>query len=205
MQVGVAVPRPAIPVSELRAGIQRTNDEALLDRIRAGNSAAMQVLFARHQVRVYRFIYRMVRNAAVAEDLTSDVFLTIWRHAGQFKARSSVSTWLLAIARYKSLAELRRVRIKGRLIAETAEEELAETPESQLQTGDRKRIVQECLLQLSREHRAIIDLVYYHEKSVSEVAEIVRIPPATVKTRMYYARRKLAELLKGAGVVGVSP
>jgi RNA polymerase sigma-70 factor, ECF subfamily len=205
MQNAVAIPSTAISVRGLRAGIQHTTDEALLEGIQEVSSAAMQVLFARHQVRVYRLIYRLVGNAAVAEDLTSEVFINVWRHAGQFKARSSVSTWLLAIARYKSLAELRRCRIKNRLSVKMAEEDLAETPESQLQTGDRKRIVQECLQRLSPEHRTIIDLVYYHEKSVSEVAEIVRIPPNTVKTRMYYARRKLAELLSDAGVVGVSP
>ena len=53
---------------------------------------------------------------------------------------------------------------------------------------------------LSPEHREIVDLVYYHEKSVEEVAEIVGIPENTVKTRMFYARKKLAELLKAAGV-----
>ena len=60
--------------------------------------------------------------------------------------------------------------------------------------------MRECLTGLSREHREIVDLVYYHEKSVAEVAEIVGIPENTVKTRLFYARKKLAELLKAAGV-----
>ena len=57
-----------------------------------------------------------------------------------------------------------------------------------------------CLSGLSAEHREIVDLVYYHEKSVEEVAEIVGIPEATVKTRMFYARKKLGELLKAQGI-----
>jgi len=61
-------------------------------------------------------------------------------------------------------------------------------------------MLRKCLTGLSAEHREIIDLVYYHEKSVDEVARIVGVPPATVKTRMFYARNKMADLLKQSGV-----
>src|SRR5712691_11401198 len=87
---------------------QDNSDETLIGKVAAGNRLAMQVLFARHHTRVYRFILRLVGNAAVAEDLTSEVFLSVWRQADRFEARSALSTWLLAIARYKALAELRR-------------------------------------------------------------------------------------------------
>src|SRR5258708_29754486 len=68
----------------------------------------MQVLFARHQVRVYRFVLRLVGNQAAAEDLISEVFLDVWRQADRFEGRSAVSTWLLAIARFKALSLMRR-------------------------------------------------------------------------------------------------
>ena len=68
----------------------------------------MQVLFARHHVRVFRFVLRLVRNEATAEDLISEVFLDVWRQAGKFEGRSAVSTWLLSIARFKALSVLRR-------------------------------------------------------------------------------------------------
>jgi RNA polymerase sigma-70 factor (ECF subfamily) len=185
--------------------IHRTSDEALVEGVQDGDSLAMQILFARHHVRVYRFILRIMGDAAAAEDLTSEVFISVWRQAKQFKARSSVVTWLLAIARYKSLAELRRrFRMESRCKVQVDDECPVESPESELQAGDRSRVLRKCLMQLSREHRTIIDLVYYHEKSVSEVAEIVGIPQNTVKTRMYYARRRLAELLEGAGIVGLA-
>ena len=61
-------------------------------------------------------------------------------------------------------------------------------------------LLRKALSALSAEHREIIDLVYYHEKSVEEVAQIVGIPENTVKTRMFYARKKLGELLKEAGI-----
>src|SRR6202047_3139075 len=88
--------------------MQATADEVLIGRIASGDRLAMQVLFARHHVRVYRFVLRLVRNEATAEDLISDVFLDVWRQAGKFEGRSQVSTWMLSIARFKALSALRR-------------------------------------------------------------------------------------------------
>ena len=161
----------------------------------------MQVLFARHHVRVYRFVLRLVRNEATAEDLISEVFLDVWRQAGKFEGRSAASTWLLAIARFKALSALRR-RPEEELDDETAAaiEDTSDDPEVALEKKDKGAVLRQCLTKLSTEHREIIDLVYYHEKSVEEVAAIVGIPEATVKTRMFYARKKLGEILKENGV-----
>ena len=161
----------------------------------------MQVLFARHHVRMYRFVLRLVRNEATAEDLISEVFLDIWRQAGKFEGRSAVSTWMLSIARFKALSALRR-RPESELDEETAEriEDEADDPETALAKKDKGALLRKALGGLSTEHREIIDLVYYHEKSVEEVAGIVGIPAATVKTRMFYARKKLSELLKEQGI-----
>ena len=177
------------------------SDEVLIGRIAQGDRLAMQVLFARHHVRVYRFVLRLVRNEASAEDLISEVFLDVWRQADRFEGRSAVSTWLLAIARFKALSSMRR-KPDEELDDEAAGaiEDASDTPEVSLQKKDKGAVLRNCLEQLSREHREVIDLVYYHEKSVEEVAEIVGIPEATVKTRMFYARKKLSELLKAAGL-----
>ena len=74
-------------------------------------------------------------------------------------------------------------------------EDSADTPEEALLKEDRRAQLRRCLAQMSREHREVIDLVYYHEKSIEEIAHIVRAPKNTVKTRMYYARKRLAQLL----------
>jgi RNA polymerase sigma-70 factor (ECF subfamily) len=181
--------------------MQTTSDEALIARIAGGDRLAMQMLFARHHVRVYRFVLRLVRNEATAEDLISEVFLDIWRQAGKFEGRSAVSTWMLSIARFKALSALRR-RQDDELDEETAErvEDQADDPETALAKKDKGAVLRQCLSGLSAEHREVIDLVYYHEKSVEEVAEITGIPEATVKTRMFYARKKLSELLKQQGI-----
>lgn len=177
------------------------SDEVLIGRIANGDRLAMQVLFARHHVRVFRFVLRLVREEATAEDLISEVFLDVWRQAGRFEGRSAVSTWLLAIARFKALTVLRR-KPEQELDEEMAAaiEDTSDTPDVTLEKKDKGEAIRQCLNSLSAEHREIIDLVYYHEKSVEEAAEIVGIPEATVKTRMFYARKKLAELLKAHGI-----
>ena len=181
--------------------MQLTSDEVLIGRIANGDRLAMQVLYARYHVRVFRFVVRLVRDEAMAEDLISEVFLDVWRQAGRFEGRSAVSTWMLAIARFKALSALRR-RLDGELDEETASaiEDPTDDPEIALEKKDKSAMIRKCLVGLSAEHREIIDLVYYHEKSVGEVAEIVGIPQNTVKTRMFYARKRLAELLKAAGI-----
>jgi len=129
------------------------------------------------------------------------VFLEIWRSAGKFEGRSQVSTWMLSIARFKTLSALRK-RSEEELDEGMAEqiEDHADDPETSLAKKDKGALLRECMNALSAEHREVIDLVYYHEKSVEEVAGIVGIPAATVKTRMFYARKKLSELLKEQGV-----
>jgi RNA polymerase sigma-70 factor, ECF subfamily len=181
--------------------MQTTSDEVLIGRIANGDRLAMQVLFARHHVRVYRFVLRLVRNESTAEDLISEVFLEVWRQAGKFEGRATVSTWMLSIARFKALSALRR-RTEDELDEETASAiaDQADDPETALAKQDKGAALRQCLSKLSAEHREIIDLVYYHEKSVAEVAGITGIPEATVKTRMFYARKKLSELLKEQGI-----
>jgi RNA polymerase sigma-70 factor (ECF subfamily) len=183
------------------AATQAVTDEALVSRIAAGDKAAVRVLFARHQVRVYRFVLRIVGNATDAEDLTSEVFLEAWRQAARFKGRSTVSTWLLAIGRNKAFSALRRQT--NEQLDETVVgtiEDPADDPEAAARRRDRSETLRLCLAALSVEHREVVDLVYYHEKSIEEVAAIIGIPKNTVKTRVFYARKRLADLLATAGV-----
>jgi RNA polymerase sigma-70 factor, ECF subfamily len=181
--------------------MQSTSDEVLIGRIANGDRLAMQVLYARYHVRVFRFVVRLVRDEAAAEDLISEVFLDVWRQAGRFEGRSTVSTWMLAIARFKAISALRR-RSDEELDEDAAGaiEDPSDDPATALEKKDKSVVIRKCLMGLSAEHREVVDLVYYHEKSVEEVADIVGIPVNTVKTRMFYARKRLAELLKAGGI-----
>lgn len=177
------------------------SDEELIRRIAAGDRAAMGTLYERHHVRVYRFLVRIVRNEAGAEDLISDVFFDVWQQAGRFEARASVTTWLLSIARFKALSQLRK-GTTGELEPEVAEaiEDEADDPEVVAQKADKAAAMRRCLAQLAPIHREVIDLVYYHEQSLEEVAAILGVPENTVKTRVFHARKRLSELLAAAGI-----
>ena len=180
---------------------QVTNDRALLERIAGGDQTALRTLYTRHQVRTYRFILRLVRSEAIAEELTNEVFMEVWRNAKKYEGRSAPSTWILSIAHNRAVSTLRKRREEN--WNEDDANEIADDdddPEVTAQKSDKGALLRQCLAELSDDHREIIDLVYYHEKSIAEVSEIVGIPPATVKTRMFYARKRLSEIMKDAGV-----
>jgi len=178
------------------------SDEMLIRQIAAGHKPAMHALFVRHQVKVYRFVLNIVRDAALAEDAVSETFVDAWQHAARYEGRSSVSTWLLGIARYKALTAARRRRPTESLECEPAQNVVdpANDPEAELGEKETGTAIRRGLAALSREHAEIIDLVYYQEKSIREIAEILRIPENTVKTRMFYARKRLAALVASEGV-----
>jgi RNA polymerase sigma-70 factor, ECF subfamily len=178
------------------------SDEALIRAISSGDRRAMQTLYSRHNVRIYRYTLRLTNDAALAEDLVADVFIDVWRQAGRFRAKSQVAIWLLAIARNKAISALRRrSHIPLDDVAITIADP-ADDAETMAANSDRRAIVQKSLSQLPRLQREVIDLVYYHEKSIDEVAQIVGAPASTVKTRMFYARKRMQKLLASAGLEG---
>jgi RNA polymerase sigma-70 factor (ECF subfamily) len=176
-------------------------DDKLIARIRSGDNMALQALYARHHVKVFRFALRLLRNEQAAEDIVSEVFIDVWRNASGFEGRSEASTWLLAIARNKAYSLLRKKK-EDYLDEDSAAEieDAADNPEVVMQKKNKGDLLRACLSQLSAEHREVVDLVYYHDKSVEEVALIVGAPEGTVKTRLFHARKRLSELAQAAGI-----
>ena len=177
------------------------DDRELMARVQARDEAALRQLIARHQVKVFRFIATRVREPAVAEELTNEVFMEVWLKAHAFEGRSSPGTWLLAIAHNRAISSTRRRREeawsddKAEALADDSDD-----PEISAQKADKSAVMRACLARLTPEHREIIELVYYHEQSIAEVSEVLKIPEATVKTRMFYARKKLSDVLRDAGI-----
>jgi RNA polymerase sigma-70 factor, ECF subfamily len=180
------------------------SDRALIAAVAASDKGAMQLLYSRHSVRVFRFISRIVKNPQLAEDLVNEVFLDVWRSARSFRGKSQVSTWLLSIARHKAFSALRR-RCDEQLddAALATVEDPRDDPEALMDKEHLGVIVRKCLGQLSPAHREVLDLVYYYDKSIDEIAEIVGIPASTVKTRAFYARSHTEKFLKSAGVAAL--
>jgi RNA polymerase sigma-70 factor (ECF subfamily) len=166
----------------------------------SGDKLALRTLYTRHHVRVYRFLLRLTHNEAMAEDLVADVFLDVWRKADRFAGRSQVTTWLLAIARHKALSALRRHGMEA-LDDDAAEriEDPADNAEAALAKGETYTALRNSLTQLSPAHREIVDLVYYHCRTIEEAAAIVRVPVGTAKTRMFYARKQLRSAMAARG------
>src|ERR1700678_2756912 len=159
------------PIRRARPNARASNDAVLMNRAASGDKTAMHILFSNHHVQVYRFVLRRLQNRALAEDVTSEVFLEVWRHADRFEGRSAVSTWILAIARYKALsARPRGNQLQFDESMVEADGDAVERPDAILQTQDRSKILRECIARLTAAHREIIDLVYYQEQSIESVA-----------------------------------
>jgi RNA polymerase sigma-70 factor, ECF subfamily len=188
--------RPALACLRLqpRQG-ETSSDEILVEPIAAGNRLCRLCSLGIGAPSITG-LFGSSAMRRLAEDLLSEVFLGVWRQAACFECRSSVSTWLLSIARHKALSAHRHrteAELDEKIEATVADP--TDDPEVALQEKNRDELLRRALTRLSPEHRQVIDLVYYHEKSVDEVAQIIEVPTATVKTRMFYARKKLAEFV----------
>jgi len=177
------------------------SDKVLIQSMAEGDKRAFKLLYVRHHMRVFRFVARMVGNESTAEEVVNDVFLQAWRHAHEFKGNSQVATWLLAIARFKTISECRR-RSEEQLDERAAEiiHDPSDTPSTSMEKHERSDILKKCLAKLPPIHREVINLIYYQGKKVEEVAQFTGAPISTIKTRMHYARGRMAELLAEAGV-----
>lgn len=184
----------------MKAGTDQQSDRELVSRVARGDRAAVRLLFMRHHARVYRFVARQTGSETMADDIANEVFLELWRQASKFEGRSEVSTWLLGIARFKALSHLRK-RTEEALDEDYAGgiADTADTPDVAAMKGDKAAALRRMVDALPEEHRTVVDLAYYHGHSVTEIGEILSIPVATVKTRMFYARKKLGEALKTSG------
>ena len=171
-------------------------DTTLLNAIARGDNSAMQTLCSRHWLSIYRLSRSIAGDPATADDIVSQVFLRIWRCARAFNAPSQVSTWLLAVTHDLAYAALRQRRTGGLTLGAVPQiEDDAADPMVASNRATRRTLLARCLRQLSAPHREVIDLVYYHEKSIREVSEIVAIPPAAVISRMHDARNEIADFM----------
>lgn len=177
------------------------DDDALMTLIKAGDRNAVGELYKRHAKRVFLFVRRFISDVNTAEDVTNDVFIEVWQKASNFEGRSKVSSWILGMARFKALSEIRKRRpdSASEEMMQTIEDD-ADTPEITAQKTDKSAVLKDCIAKLSQEHRQIIDLIYYHEKSVKEIAQILEIPENTVKTRAFHARKVLSHTMEKAGL-----
>ena len=175
-------------------------DEAdLVGLVAMEDMRAYEALYRAYHPRLRRFLRGMLRQSTMVDEVLDDTMLVAWRKAHTFDATSRVSTWLFAIAYRQALKALRRLDWSlPDPIDEPAAPREAE-PDRELAHAQLRDRLDGVLAQLSPEHRAVIDLTYFHGYSCKEIAEVVGCPVATVKTRMFYARRHMKTLLGDEG------
>jgi RNA polymerase sigma-70 factor, ECF subfamily len=199
MQIGHTQFNAAIKFSN--AAPSEVSDKALIRSMADGDKHALKILYVRHHARVFRFIMRLTGDELVAEEVVNEVFLEAWRRADKFEGRSQVATWLMAIARFRAITRCKR-RSEAQLDERAAAviEDPSDTPSTVFQKRERSDILRRCLAKLTPLHREVINQIYYQEKKIDEVAKFTGVPVSTIKTRMHYARGRMAELLTEAGV-----
>ena len=167
-------------------------------KIAGGDRGAFELLFNAYQRRLFGYIFRMVGKADAAEEVASDVMLEVWKGASGFKGESKVSTWIFGIARFRAISHMRRA---NRSIVDIEDAgPLADSHDRQdevLVKESTREEVRNALKKLSRHHQEVIELTFYQGFSYPEIAQILECPVNTVKTRMFYARKELRQLLEG--------
>ena len=177
-------------------------DQALLTRIASGDRDALRELYGTYYHALLRFIYRITRRLDLAQEGVNDVMLVVWRSAGSFAGRSSVSTWIMGIGYRKALKLLAASRRWTDRFAAAPFDDVIERSQpavEQSDDDDLRDLLDEALRHLSAEQRAVVELTYFYGCSYEEIAAIAACPVNTVKTRMFHARAKLKKLLPELG------
>ncbi len=167
----------------------------LLDRVRRGDESALRELQLHLGRRIYAFALNRLHNEGEAEEVVTDTLWEVWKHADRFSGTSKFSTWVLGIARNKILTALRdRAPQSEELDDELPDEGFG--PFEQWQRTSEGQSVQRCMEGLTDVHRECLQLVFFQELSVAEVAQLQACPQNTVKTRLFHARLNLKKCLE---------
>lgn len=177
------------------------SDELLLQCIGRQDREAFAELYQRYSRPILAYLVRLVRDQAVAEELFQELFMVVWKDARRFRGRASVRTWLYRIAHNQAVSWLRKKRpdLTGEILPDAIQEEF---PEAQVLERVRREQIAEALDQLSPDHRAVLELVFFHHMRYREVAQVMDCPEGTVKSRMSHARRHLRLVLIQMGFEG---
>jgi RNA polymerase sigma-70 factor (ECF subfamily) len=175
----------------------------LVERLRRGEAAAIGEAYDLHYEAVRAFARRLTGEDAAAEDLVHDVFVSLPSAIQRFRGGSSLRTFLTAIAvnhaRHHLRAAARRRAAMERLARETGEAE-APSPEGEVSRAALGRALTRALDQLPDAQRVAFVLCEVEERNSREAAEIMGVPEATVRTRLFHAKQKLRSLLSQEGI-----
>ena len=178
-------------------------DRQAMSRLAAGDVSVIGSLYDRHARAVFSLAVRVLSNRADAEEIVQDVFSQVWSQAGRFDAaRGTFGAWVLMMTRSRAIDRLRARRAGSAALAPDAVREPADpipTQEESVITGEDADRVRGALQDLNASQRTAIELAYYEGLSQSEIAERLKEPLGTVKTRIRTGLLKLRAVLQGVG------
>lgn len=186
-------------VSERFADDNSRTDEHTVARIAAGDRQALTQLYLHHRQALFSYLLQLTPDYGLAEELMQDTLVAVWRSAHTFEGRSSVRTWLIGIARRQAHNTLRQ---RGLPLADLSE--LDDTPAADLEPEDAalasaaRDELGEALGLLLPIHREVLALIFVHQLSYQETAQVLGVPVGTVKSRLNHAKRALRALLRSA-------
>jgi RNA polymerase sigma-70 factor (ECF subfamily) len=182
--------------------LRRLADEDLMQLVARNDADAFEVILERHADAAFSLAYRMCGRQAIAEDVTQDAFLALWRSGARYdRARGSVRTWALGIVHHRAVDALRRHDVHSRRRAgdEGIEESLEAPQRTELQAIENAaaRELRGALDELPHEQRRVIELAYFGGFTHVEIASMLEEPVGTIKGRMRLGLKKLRDRLEG--------
>ncbi len=180
---------------------RKISQQDLLAKIAKKDEGAFKLLYEQMHKRLYMYLFRLSGDPSLAEDIVVDTFTEVWKSAHKFRGKSSVSTWVIGIARNKLFKELSKCKDKDHLSIEDCPNLTCDKQEIYFRKVLDRDLIEKAMGLLSRNHREILDLVFIHELDYREISEILNIPVNTVKTRVFYAKKRLKEII--LNMVGV--
>jgi RNA polymerase sigma-70 factor (ECF subfamily) len=144
-----------------------------------------------------RFLLSVTHRPTIVEEVLNDTMVVIWEKAGAYRGESRLATWIFAIAYRKALRAMQRQDIPVEAGAVDLEDAHESAPDQALGRSQSHRRLIEAMAMLSADHRAVIDLTYFHGLHYRDIAVVMECPVDTVKTRMFHARRRLRALMTG--------
>ncbi|GAA0296497.1 sigma-70 family RNA polymerase sigma factor [Sphingomonas oligophenolica] len=173
------------------------DDLRLMARVRARDQAAFEQLYRNYHPRLARFLINLIHKPHLVEEVLNDTMMVVWDRPESFRGASKLSTWIFGIAWRKAMKAVRR---QDEPVEDTESETRASPdagPDGRLGQQRAQALLLAAIGRLSPDHRAVVDLTYFHEMGYREIAEIMECPVDTVKTRMFHARRHLKRALSG--------
>ena len=170
----------------------------LIKAVSRGDEEAFKQLYETTHKKVFQYLYRFTHGHNMAEDLVVDTYVQVWKSAKSFRNESKAMTWIIGISRNIAMNEIRKNKMKEYEL----NEDIMSPPEQfhNCAGSEITRVLGDALNRLPDNHREILDLVFLQEMNYEDISRIIDIPVNTVKSRVFYAKEKMRDVLKFMGV-----